>query len=401
MRIRYTVPFKRKIIIDDHWEVPMQGGKLRVIEERGYAKALELIFEKQPLEYAPQMQRNSEGEAVATITRRDHRMIFVKRQLDEAATFLECFFNIELITDEINAKYEGETPEEETRITIKGEAIAPYSPALQLPFDMLTRAIMAAEKQDGPRFEATLTESARKALWKQEFINSFRYSFLLIEFLYGEGQFKKAGLQANLKASQEFRDIVELAIKDVIPAKDDRNSDTAELLSAKPTADDVIDHLVEMRGFYFHGNVRRKDAWKPDQQGVAESLALLAISIVMKISMKAAELMLAPELEKRHVEDAMRAGAKIVFEIKFRFREPEEKFDRDGQVNINMPGTKVTPQSAFGIAQHFLLQFENKHPVSALCSAECIVQGTGQKVFDLKFHATGHRVENASSEKPD
>lgn len=401
MRVRYTVPFKRKIIIDDHWEIPMQGGKLRVIEEDGYAKALELIFEKQPLEYAPQLQQHSEGEAAATITERDHRMIFVKRHLDDAATFLECIYDIELITDEIDAKYEGETPEEEAQITIKGTSMGRHNPALPLFFDMLTRAIMAADKHDGPRFEATLARSARKALGTQEFINSFRYSFLLIESLYGEGQFKKAGLQAALKANQEFRDFVEFAIKDVIPAKDDCNSETAKLLATKPTADDVIDHLVEKRGLYFHGNIKRKDAWKPDEQGAAESLALLAIAIVMQISMKAADPMFAPELEKRHFEDAMRAGAKIVFEIIFKFREPEEKFDRERQININMPGTKVTPRSAFAIAQHFLQLFEHNQPRSALREAKCTVQGTGQKVFDLTFHATKDGAEKATSAKPD
>lgn len=395
MRIRYIIPLKRKIIIDDHWEIPMQGGKLRVIEKDGYAKALELTLEKQPIEYAPHLQQHSEGEAVATITGRDHRMIFVKRQLDDAATFLECIHDIELITDEIHAKYEGETPEEEVQIAIKSASKGRHEAALPLPFDMLTRAIMAADKHEGPRIEATLAGSARKALRTQEFINSFRYSFLLIESRYGEGQFKKAGLQAALKANQEFRDIVEFAIKDVIPAKDDRTSDTAKLLAAKPTADDVIDHLVEKRGFYFHGNVKRKDAWKPDEQGTAESLALLAIGIVLNISMKAAGPMFAPELEKRHFEDAMRAGATIVFEIKFKFREPEEKFDREHQININMPGTKVTPRSAFAIAQHFLQLFQQNQPASALREAQCTVQGTEQKVFDLEFHATEDGAETA------
>ncbi|NLY64947.1 MAG: hypothetical protein GX070_08340 [Alcaligenaceae bacterium] len=110
MRIRYTIPFKRKIIFDDHWEIPMQGGKLRIIEENGYAKALELLFEKQPLEYAPHFQHSNQAGVVATITKRDHRMVSVKRQLDKATTFLKCFYDIELITDEIDAKYEGETP---------------------------------------------------------------------------------------------------------------------------------------------------------------------------------------------------------------------------------------------------------------------------------------------------
>lgn len=396
MRIRYTVPFKRKIIIDDHWKIPVQGGKLRIIDEAGYAKALELTFEKQPLEYAPQLQRSNKDGVAATITGRDHRMILVKRQLDDAATFLECIYDIELITDEIDAKYEGETPEEEARITIKSFSMGRHNPALPLPFDIFTRAIMAAEKYDGPRFEATLMGSARKAIEVQGYINSFRYSFLLIESLYGKGQFKKEGLQATLKTNQEFRDIVEFAIKEMPPAKDDHHSDTAKLLATNPTADDVINHLVEKRGFYFHGNIKRKDAWKPHEQGKAESLALLALSIATKISMKAAEPMFAPELEKRHFEDAMHTGARIVFEIKFKFREPEEKFDREHQINISMPGTKVTPRSAFTAAQHFLQAFQHNQPVSALSEAECIVQGSREKVFNLTFHTIEDGVEKSA-----
>ncbi len=401
MRIRYTIAFDRKIIIDDHWEIPIQGGRLRVIENDGYAEALELTFERQSIESVPHIVWHDEGEAVASITDQDPRITFVKRQLDNAATFLNCICNIELRTGDIDTKYEGETPEEEAQIAVKGLTVGRHNPALPLAFDMLTRAIMAAEKHDAPRFEATLARSARKALESQEFINSFRYSFLLIESIYGEGQFKKAGLQTAQRANQEFRDIVEFAINDVIPAKGDRNSDTAKLIASKPMADDVIDHLVEKRGFYFHGNVKRKDAWKPDEQGAAESLALLAIGIGAQISMRAADPMFAPELEKRHFEDAMRAGARVVFEIKFKFREPEEKFDREGLVTIAMPGTKVTPRSAFAVVQHFLEVFQHNQPASELRDAECKVQGTGRKVFDLTIHAIEEGDKQATSEKPE
>ncbi len=376
----------------------MQGGKLRVVEEDGYANALELVFEKQPLSYAPHLHEHSEGEVAATITGRDDRMIFVKRQLDDAATFLECLHDIKLITDKISAKYEGETPEEEAQIVIKGMSMGRHNSALPLSFDMLTRAIMAAEQNEGPKFEATLTRSARAALSKQEFINSFRYSFLLIEALYGNGKNKTKDLKAALKANREFRGILEFAIKDVIPAKDDRSSDTAAMLESKPTVDDVIDHLVDKRGFYFHGNIKRQDPWKPHEQGDCESLALLAIGIATSISIKAADSMFVREYEKRHFEDAMRAGAKIVFEIAFKFREPDEKFDRDNQINIKMPGTKVTPRSAFAIAQHFLQLFQHNQPASALLEACCSVQGTGQKVFDLTFHPTNDEEESDVSE---
>lgn len=53
-----------------------------------------------------------------------------------------------------------------------------------------------------------------------------------------------------------------------------------------------------------------------------------------------------PKLVQRHVENAMHAGAKLVFEIKFKFWEPEEAFDRQHQLTIPVLGTKVTPRTA-------------------------------------------------------
>lgn len=397
MRIRYTVPFKRKIIIDDHWEIPMQGGTIRVIEENGYATGLEIIFENQPLEYAPALRKDSSEQDVTTIIGRDHLIPFVTRQLDDAAKFIECMHDIELITEEISANYEAEMPEEDAQLAIKSMSVGRHDPALPLSFDMLTRAIMAAEKRSGPNLEATLARSARQALFKQEFINSFRYSFLLIEFLYGRGQFKKAGLQAALKEDKEFRAIIDSAINEGVRPRGEIDSDTARLLSKNPTVDGIIDHLVEKRGFYFHGNVKRKDAWKPDEQGAAEALALLALGIVTEISMRAAAPLFDPAFEKRHFEDAMRVGAKLVFEIKFQFREPEEEFDREGRLNINIPGTKVTPRSAFSVAQHFLQKFEYNQPASALRKVECNLRGTGQRVFEFTFYVLDDREKTKNS----
>jgi len=47
------------------------------------------------------------------------------------------------------------------------------------------------------------------------------------------------------------------------------------------------------------------------------------------------------------------------------------------------------------------LAFQQSQPVPALCEAEYTVQGTGQKVFDLTFHAAEDGAEKATSEKPD
>ncbi len=59
--------------------------------------------------------------------------------------------------------------------------------------------------------------------------------------------------------------------------------------------------------------------------------------------------MFVTELEKRHFENAKHAGSIILFEIKFRSREPEETFNKKHQYDI--------------------------------------VKRTGEKVFTLTFHA--------------
>ncbi len=386
MRIRYIIPIKTELVIPDHWDIPVQGGVCRIVEENGRAKALEIVFTDQPLTHAPHIQELTEGPVKISITGRDHRMTFVRRQLDEAMAFLHCFYEIDLATEEIEAKYEGETPEEEGQIAVKAMSVGKHKPPLPLTFDMLTRAIMAAEKASGPKFEATLASTSRKALFEQQFINSFRYSFLLIESLYGEGQFKSSGLKSALKSNAEFVTLVKIALNDRIKPKPEHSSDTSILLSRAPSVEDVIDHLVEKRGFYFHGNVKRKDAWKPEEQGAAEALALFAISIVQLIAQQAAAPMFEEAYSRRHFEDARKVGAEIVFQIKFKFREPGEKFQREHQLNISLPGTKVTPSMSLKVAQHFLQHFESSLPIAGLESAQCTVQGSGEKVFDIQFH---------------
>lgn len=384
MRTVYTVPFRRPIIVEDHWPVPFMGGTCRIVVAEGKAVALEIVFSREPVTNAPLVEE-LDGPIKLSITGRDNRLIFVKRHLDEASAFLECFYNIDLATDEIAAAYSGETPEEEALIGLKSFAMGRREAALPMPFDMLTRALMAAETTDGPKFEATLTKNARDALAAQQFINSFRYSFLLIEAIYGEGQFKKAGLIAALSKNADFLDMVRFAVKDVIRPRRDHSTDTDVLLAGTPNPEAIVEHLVEKRGFYFHGNVKRKDAWKAEDQQRAESLALLTIGIAQLIAHNAAAAMFADSLAQRHFNNAMQAGAGIMFEIRFKYREPEEGFSRDGQIEIKTPGTKVTERQANRIAAEFLRQFEHESPVSAIESAECTVRGTKQRVFKIDF----------------
>ncbi len=386
MRSIYTIPFRREVIIPDHWEIPFLGGRLRVLEESGRAKGVEVVFTGEPITNAPHVEELNEGPVKLHITARDNRVFFVQRHLQQAASFLECLYNIDLATDAIETRYEGESPEEENQIAVKSMKMDKVDQPLPLTFDMMTRAFMAAENSDGPKFESTFVKAARSALALQQYIDSFRYSFLLIESIYGNGQFKKPKLLSALNGNLEFVGLVQEALADVMQPKQYKNSDTTALLACNPKSDAVIEHLIDKRGFYFHGNRKRTDAWKPDEQGQAESLALLTIGIAQQITQKAANPIFEPDFGERHFRDAMAVGAKIVFEIKYSFRDIGEEFSRNGNLIINTPGTKVTKKQANEIAKQFLLHFEHNAPVAALEKATCIAQGSDQQIFDIVFH---------------
>lgn len=386
MRIQYLVKLREPINFEDHWPISIMGGDLHVVSKNARVLAFEITFSGQSVHLAPAMEVHKEGNIKCTIVGRDTLLPFVKTQLEDAFAYLQCHFDVEILIDEIETKYIGETKEEEKKIKIKSFMSERVKNPLILPYDLFTRAIMAAERGRVPKLEANLLKMARTEMLQKRYIDSFRYSFLLIESLYGNGKYKATQLKDALKTNSEFVSIVTNALKNPMPPKHARNSDTQKLLSTFPKAEKVIDHIVEKRGFYFHGNAKHKNAWRPDEQGTAETLCLLSLSIAMLISHKASMPMFDNSLSQHHLENAKRVGAIMTLNVNFRFHDRDYDVDQESKINFEIPGTKMTPKMAFMVAKGFLDRFEESLPVADLKSARCTIAGTDQKVFDMEFH---------------
>jgi len=385
MRVRYLVQLKEPIWLEDHWPIPIMGGDFRVVSKDGKATAFKITFTGQSVNLAPAVQLHEEGPPKYTIIKRDTLLPFVRIQLEKAFIYLQCYFDVDVLIGEIEIEYAGETEEEKKLIEVTGSTRG-EKPPLLMPYDILTRAIMAAEIGQAPEFEATFVSAARSAMLQERYIDSFRYSFLLIESLYGNGKYKKIQLKNALRKNADFKTLVTTALNERASSVHHQNSDTEKLLAASPTTEAVIDHLVDKRGLYFHGNVERKDAWRPHEQKIAETLALLSLDIVLLISHAAATPMFDETYSQRHLDNAKIVGAIMTMNVSFKFREPGENFDRNANQIINVPGTKVTPKMAVYAAKSFLESFESSAPVADLKNASCTVKDTGQNVFDIEFH---------------
>ena len=358
------------------------GGSLQVISKKNKIVALEISFKNQSVDFAPMLETTNDPNIKAHIVGRDTLLPFVKMQLEDAFAYLQCYFHVEVVVENIQAQYIAESSEEEKKISIKSfkvdkETVTPF-----IPFDIFTRAVMAAEISTPPKLEANFFNMSREELFRERYIDSFRYSFLLIESVYGEGKFRSMHLKEALKRNTNFVEIVSDAITNRIKPKE-KKSDTERLLLDGVGVDVIIDHLVDKRGFYFHGNTSRKNSWKPHEQQEAESLSLLSLHIASRIAADAALPMFGEVLSKRYQQAARSVGAIVTTKVSYKFRDPIETFDREGHLVMNVPGTKPTAKLAVHLAEQFLTYFKETFPNCDLKSATCVVSSTGETVFSL------------------
>ncbi len=356
----------------------------RVVEEDGIAKSLEVVLDGQPTSLAPRIEDGEHEGDIQTITVSDLNLGLLRVQLEDAMAFLQSQFNVGFDWEEVEAIYEPETDAETQEIHITSFKTGRHVPPAVLSFELLAGAIICSERERGPSFEATLAATAREAMFHERYIDSFRYSFLLIESMYGDGKFKTAELKRALKKDPGFRSAVETGGRTARGFPKLEPSDTSKLLE-KGSVDEIIDHIVDKRGVYFHGNLKRQGAWRPQRQGEAHALAALCSAIVLQICLEAAQAMHAPSVAQRFREYAIRAGAQIMYQIDFQFRMPEDGISRSHRLKLGMNGTKPTGLAVVEVVKHFISFFENHAPMGSLEYAVCVIEGTGEKVFEMKF----------------
>ena len=168
---------------------------------------------------------------------------------------------------------------------------------------------------------------ARKAMNMERYIDSFRYSFLLMESLYGDGQFRASKLKNAFEKNEEFRTIVERARHELILPSGGNKSDTNELLKKSTPVEEIIDHIVDKRGYYFHGNIRRGKAWKSHEQKEAETICHLSLAIVNLISDSESRSMFTEESWQRYFQDAESKGATMTMQFNYKAYDPVDKED--------------------------------------------------------------------------
>lgn len=394
--MRYTFPLDRSIDVDDHWPLEIEGGHLELVPgDEGDIVAIKFEKSGLPTDFSIKMSHTPDQKVKGAISVVDPLFPKIRDQLNNAFAFLRCMFGADIALDRVTIECEAESAEEDDEIPVKSFSSSRAEQNLPLSFDLISRALMAADSHPAPHYEAELISFSRESLSKERFIDAFRYSFLLLEALHGNGKFRTAQLIQEFKSSATLKGAIASVVADwpSAPIKN-QNSETYAFALSSPSADEVIEHLVGKRGFYFHGNVKMQGAWKPHDQSEAEALAWLCVSTALKLSFEAADPIFSEEYVSRHFAQAKSVGAIIVITATCKFRVPEDDFIRSLKINVNCPGSKAHTVMLMKTIPVVLERFEKAVPVGRLHSIIARSE-TGEELLRLRFETEPDGIEIA------
>ena len=251
MKLCFRIVLDEPTRIDEAWPLTLPNGRFfRVIHEDGLAIAFEV-----------------EIALSAEVVADDNTQFFqsvrgswyeTRQYFNRVKSYLQCHAEVNFDPLELELIFVCENEEEKKWVGIDKMVVgrAEYEKAKRgMDFETLSGIAIGSigEATRNDYFIGDLKNLSLRAAREGRYVDSFRYGFLLIDALFGNGQFKTRSLQATLKSDSEFVEMVQEAC--VVQKEKIRhpNDEIEKLICGDFSESMIIDHLVAKRGDYFHG----------------------------------------------------------------------------------------------------------------------------------------------------
>lgn len=165
-------------------------------------------------------------------------------------------------------KWEPETKEEERFQNILGfktkrEA---KSSNITLPMDMLVRMTVSRDRLIEYEIPCEFYRRGYRDLDQGQYIEAIYDFYFFIEYMWGDGQFKKAAI-INALIKSDLTKFITAAIKETSPKilTNKYDYDIFQSRYLKSDMKKIITHIVDTRGYLHHQSIRRKSNWNPSK----------------------------------------------------------------------------------------------------------------------------------------
>jgi hypothetical protein len=289
MKCRYRFPVKGRIMLDISHPISASGWIFECEIDNRFVKYIAVTVPLVDKEQWPTIHKNQSSETKLEIELKLHHLPFVKRELRSLQGLLSLFGLRSIDFDKLEVTWVPDTEEERAylHITQWKKELEPIPDRVfkPFPFDVFARSIIAADA--ATEIEVPMNFFRRGMIDMEEgnYIEAIYDFYFILETAFGGGKFKKKEISEVFRKSPKLRNCIKNAITDPGPsitsnAKLKTKFDqTYGLLSEE----DVINKIVELRGFLHHHNQKRRGMWHPDNPDPFELDALVMQDIAYNI----------------------------------------------------------------------------------------------------------------------
>lgn len=253
MKLLFSLPIEDQFRLDDDWPIRFHDDTVfRCKREFGFVTEFQVECTIEIGKIASIVK----GKRTINIEKWTEVYIF----FNNLRTYIQCIGEVEFDPTRLKMFFQPETPEEEAILPASGplELVISGRPSKVPIFDFEKFAAALYQSRGGKsshlRFIGEMKSMARRTFRQNRFLDSFRYNFLLLDSLYGRGQFRTKGLTEALSSSDEFVSALKQTRTKLRHSIGGTRSDTELLICSECGVESLIKHLVKKRGLYFHGN---------------------------------------------------------------------------------------------------------------------------------------------------
>lgn len=317
MKCRYTFRISGQIKVDVVHPIRMRGFTFEFLHERGVLSHLTVTVPVNGPGDLPTITPSPAPGIKADITVPAPAFAFVKEEVRSIEALLTIFGVHEIDVNRFKTTWVPESEEEKNKIHLNDfltdVAKADTESIQPLPFDLLARCVIGADKAAAIEMQLAFFRKGIVSFYEGRFIEAIYDFYFYLESMYGEGQFKKRGIEDAFNKSKPLAEAIREVMASPALSVTPRKPELQRFLEkySDMSVEGIIKHIVELRGFLHHHTGKRKGIWHPLDHNRYESEAHLLRAIAFSIAPKTViDVLYSQEVEDAYKRSFLRLDPK-------------------------------------------------------------------------------------------
>lgn len=305
MKCKYTFPVKWRSRLKERLVIPARGWSYEFVADDitdviTHITVTVGIHE----DHWPEVKHTPGGRVSATMDTKLVHLPFIKKELLAIQGAMSVFGLKAIDFNSLSIEWIPETADEDNKLAIRNFSAkregVPDADTAYCDFDILARAVIASHRLMECEVPLNFFRRGELDIADDNYIEAIYDFYFILENQFGDGKFKQTAIKDSFSKSPQLRAAVEEAKNDV-EYMDPRIRPKYISTYAHLSVDELIDRIIELRGFLHHHSAKRQQQnnWHPEAQ---ESFRL-DCELLHRISFKIVFSMIGRHLWDKHVVD--------------------------------------------------------------------------------------------------